>query len=114
MRGAQARQQRGVFLYEGKGRTPKRRQIMKKILFGSIAALGLAVGLVPQQASAAWAYRTVYQYDPTLGATVAVKEKYWVADTVVYTVKVRHRHRHVKRVIIEQPAVVVPGPVIVP
>ena len=53
---------------------------MRKLLFGTVAAMGLALGFAPQQASAYWAYRTSYSYDPACGRFVAYQERYWVPD----------------------------------
>jgi hypothetical protein len=74
---------------------------MKAFLLGSVAAIGLALGVVPQQASAYWAYRPVTRFDPACGHYVTCHERCWVADPCrPAPYHVRHRvrvHRHVER-----------------
>ncbi len=53
---------------------------MKKLAIVAVAAVALAWALWPSQASAAWAYRTVYRYDPYCGKVVAFSERYWIPD----------------------------------
>jgi hypothetical protein len=56
---------------------------MRTFLVGAIAALGLSLGTLPGKASAYWAVRTAYRYDPVVAAMVPVSERYWVPDVVV-------------------------------
>jgi hypothetical protein len=56
---------------------------MKAFLLSAVAAVGLACGFSPQQASAAWAYRDVTSWDPACGRYVVVTERYWVPDPPV-------------------------------
>jgi hypothetical protein len=59
---------------------------MKAFLLSTVAAVGLAFGYSPQQASAAWAYRDVTRWDPVIGRYVVVTERYWVPDPPVVVV----------------------------
>ncbi len=56
---------------------------MRTFLVGTVAALGLSLGTLPEKASAYWAVRTTYRYDPVAAAVVPVAERYWVPDVVV-------------------------------
>ena len=56
---------------------------------GTLAALALALALAPQ-ASAHWAYRTSYRWDPHGCRYVASQERYWVPDPC----DVRPPHHH--------------------
>ena len=62
---------------------------MKKFLLGSAAAVALALCLLPQEASAYWAYRTRYRWDPHCGRYVAYTDRYWVPDCDDH-----HHHGH--------------------
>jgi hypothetical protein len=53
---------------------------VKTFLFGLVAAAGVTLGVAPQQASAYWAYRTAYRFDPACGQVVAYQERYWVPE----------------------------------
>jgi hypothetical protein len=55
---------------------------MKTFLIGTVAAIGLALAVMPNDASAYWAVRTAYRFDPVYG-TVAYQESYWVPEVVV-------------------------------
>jgi hypothetical protein len=66
---------------------------MKTFLFGSVAAIGLALSFVPQKASAYWAYRTAYRWDPICCRYVAFQEPVWVPDPCPPA----HFHRHDSR-----------------
>ncbi len=52
---------------------------MKKLLLGAVAAVGLALGFAPQQASAHWERRAVYRWDPGCCRYVVTYHRYWVA-----------------------------------
>ena len=69
---------------------------MRKLLFGTVAAVGLALGFVPQQASAYWAYRTNTVYDAACGRYVTTQERYWVPDCPppLVTHRVYRDHHH--------------------
>jgi hypothetical protein len=53
---------------------------MKKLLIPTVVAVALVWALWPSQASAYWAYRTVYRFDPQCCHTIPVTERYWVPD----------------------------------
>lgn len=55
---------------------------MRTFLLGAVATLGLAFGAIPATASAYWATRTAYRFDPLIGTTVAYQESFWVPDVV--------------------------------
>jgi hypothetical protein len=77
---------------------------MKAILLSTVAAIGLALGFAPQQASAHWDCRPVTRWDPVCARYVTVSERYWVPDcapppcgpvVVAPRVHVEHRrHEH--------------------
>ncbi len=67
---------------------------MKTLLLAGVAALGLTFGLAPQDASAAWAYRTVSRWDPACGHYVTCRERYWVPDCKPCPGPVVHHGRH--------------------
>jgi hypothetical protein len=56
---------------------------MKTFFVGTVVAIGLALGIMPNDASAFWAVRTAYRIDPISGVTVAYSEQYWVPEVVV-------------------------------
>jgi hypothetical protein len=56
---------------------------MKTFLIGTVAAIGLALAVMPNDASAYWAVRTAYRFDPVYGTPVAYPESYWVPEVVV-------------------------------
>lgn len=56
---------------------------MRTFLFGTVAALGLAFGMAPQQASAHWETRTTSRYDPACCRNITTTQRYWVPDCVV-------------------------------
>jgi hypothetical protein len=70
---------------------------MKTFLFGALAAVGLGLALVPQQASAHWETRTVE-------GVVTTTQRVWVPDPVVVTPPT---------VVYRPPVVVTPAPVVV-
>src|SRR4051794_16591542 len=53
---------------------------VRAFLLSSVAAVGLALGFAPQQASAHWEHRHVNRWDPACCRYVTVCERYWVAD----------------------------------
>jgi hypothetical protein len=61
---------------------------VKKLILGAVAAVGLALGFAPQEASAAWVTRTAYRWDPHCGHHVAYQERVWVPDCD------DHHHHH--------------------
>jgi hypothetical protein len=50
----------------------------------------LALGVAPQEASAAWVTRTSHRWDPHCGRYVAYQERVWVPD---YDDHHHHHHR---------------------
>jgi hypothetical protein len=76
---------------------------MKKFIIGAIGAVVLGLGFTASDASAYWANRTVYRWDPVLAASVPVVQRVWVPDPVYYGGPVYYRswygpyyygHRH--------------------
>jgi hypothetical protein len=57
---------------------------MRKFIIGGLAAIVLALGFTASNASAYWATRNVYRWDPLIGRYVLVAERVWVPDPVVY------------------------------
>jgi hypothetical protein len=57
---------------------------MKKFIIGAIAAVVLGLGFTASNASAYWANRTVYRWDPALAAYVPVVQRVWVPDYTYY------------------------------
>jgi hypothetical protein len=53
---------------------------MRAFLLGAVAAVALALCMAPQQASAYWATRTTYKWDPYCCRYVPCTERYWVPD----------------------------------
>jgi hypothetical protein len=53
---------------------------MKKYLLGAVLAAGLALALLPQQASAYWTYKTSYRWDPCTCSYVCYSYRCWVPD----------------------------------
>src|SRR5262245_44462332 len=47
--------------------TLPRRLTMRTLLFGMVTAVGLTLGLAPEQASAFWTNHTAYRWDPVCG-----------------------------------------------
>lgn len=62
---------------------------MKTLLCSAVAAVGLALGFAPQEASAAWVTRTTYHWDAHCRRYVPCEERVWVPD--------RHDHHHAHR-----------------
>jgi hypothetical protein len=60
-----------------------RRVAVRTLLLGTLAALGLALGITPENASAYWATRVNYRLDPFTGMMVGFEERYWVPEAVV-------------------------------
>jgi hypothetical protein len=73
---------------------------MKTLLWSAVAAVGLTLGALPQQASAAWVTRPVTRWDPACGRNVVCQERCWVPDCRPCPprgVRVHHhRHHHVR------------------
>jgi hypothetical protein len=59
---------------------------VKRLILGAVAAIGLALGFAPSDASAAWVTRTSYRWDPYCSRYIAYEERVWVPD--------RHDHHH--------------------
>jgi len=57
---------------------------MRKFIIGGIGAIVLALGFTAGNASAYWATRTAYRWDPAVGVYVPVVERVWVPEPVVY------------------------------
>lgn len=72
---------------------------MKRCLLLVLAVCGVWLGLSAAPASAAWAYRTAYRYDPACGRYVAFQQRYWVADPCHTP-----RFHHPRRPVIVRPA----------
>jgi hypothetical protein len=53
---------------------------VKTFLLAAVAALGLGLGFMPQEASARWVTRTSYRWDPCCCRYVPYTERYWVPD----------------------------------
>src|SRR5262249_60744687 len=53
---------------------------MKKYLLGAVLAAGLALALLPQQASAYWVSKTSYRWDPCTCSYVCYSYRRWVPD----------------------------------
>lgn len=53
---------------------------MKTLLLSAVAAVGLALGVAPQNASAAWVTRVAYHWDAHCRRYVACEERVWVPD----------------------------------
>jgi hypothetical protein len=66
---------------------------MKTFLLGTVAAVGLALGFSPGQASAYRATRTVYHWDPACCKYVACQERYWVPNACNGRVYYRDAYR---------------------
>lgn len=72
---------------------------MKTFLAGAVAAIGLTLGITAKEASAYWVTRVYQQWDPLVGAYVAVQQRVWVPDPVLVPAPI----------MVTQP-IVVPGP----
>ena len=57
---------------------------MRKFIIGGLAAVVVALGFTASNASAYWATRNVYRWDPFIGQYVLVAERVWIPDPVVY------------------------------
>jgi hypothetical protein len=53
---------------------------MKKYLLGAVLAAGLAIAFLPQQASAYWATKVSYRWDPCTCSYVCYRSCCWVPD----------------------------------
>lgn len=53
---------------------------MRAYLIGTVAAVVLALGVLPERAAAEWVYRTRYRWDPVCCRYVPYRVRFWVPD----------------------------------
>lgn len=79
---------------------------MKRLIVGTVGAVVVALGLAPQ-ASAYWATRVSYRWDPVCGRYIAHSRRVWIPDCAPPPVIVRYPY-HVERHLYEDRFVPVP------
>lgn len=85
---------------------------MKKLTLAGVVAVGLLLAATASPAEAAWAYRTVNQWNPIAGQYVMVTQRYWVPD-VVTTYVAPAPVITPSPVVVASPPVITPAPVVV-